>query len=346
MASPSVLLFSSMNRRLYIRLNAGGSWGLGHYFRCTLLADALARSGLPVTFLCNDSPFIRQRQCDGFDSITVDDEQQVLPPALAPTDRESILFDLPIQLSKPAVENAAKLFSAVLLFDQHGPQIEAASMVINSIAHPAWREETGISHCLTGTSLMILDPALLTGSERTSQTPGSALISMGGSDPHDITSRIARVLPAEFPQVQFTCLAGPAFESISRLRDAAANTSNLTILQGAEPAEIASLLASSGIGVFSFGITLHAAAHAGLPALVLSHNRDGALAADTFSAMSGYGLHLGEHSNVSDERLVSAFRDFMENRSLQLKHSKAGRAAVDGRGLLRTAVLIRGVCGL
>jgi spore coat polysaccharide biosynthesis predicted glycosyltransferase SpsG len=161
------------------------------------------------------------------------------------------------------------------------------------------------------------------------------LISMGGTDPNQLTLRIAKILISQdLPGQKYSFLAGPGLENLDELKHVTANTPACTILSNV--ANMAELLFSQDMVICSGGVTLHEAMATGSPAITISqvpHQDKNARDIENYGAI----LNLGPGENFDSAKLLTSLQ--IPETELQ-KMSLAGKDLIDGQGIHRVASAI------
>lgn len=201
-------------------------------------------------------------------------------------------------------------------------------MVYQSIRLPAQAR----ANVMAGVENVIIDPRYAACEP---DFKGLIVVSMGGSDPHDLTPRIVEAVKAV--QRKAKVIVGPAFSGVVDWSDDAveyvmAPDSLLPHLQGA------SLL------IGSLGMTAYEAAAAGVPALLYSLSDDHERTAIDLQER-GAIISMGKCEQFAPKKLIKAVRDvFLSAKSWGL-FSAAGRDLVDGHGVERVADRIMELIG-
>jgi spore coat polysaccharide biosynthesis predicted glycosyltransferase SpsG len=88
---------------------------------------------------------------------------------------------------------------------------------------------------------------------------------------------------------------------------------------------------------------VYAAAHIGLPTVLLAHNDAGAEAAAKFEKTTHCCEFLGRYDTVSAEDIHASVRRIANDENARKRMSDNGKSAVDGKGLDRISTLVRDV---
>jgi spore coat polysaccharide biosynthesis predicted glycosyltransferase SpsG len=207
-----------VGNQIVIRLDAGHRRGMGHLFRMMTLAQMFEKGGYRCVFLIRKNKatekILRSRQYPLFisyaaditeDHIVASYLQQHTPPLLW-------LFDL-LSTSETWVKTIRQNNVPVVCFDDLSGGPKAANLVINAIAG-CWGNSPRGDNIIGGPQYIILNPdigKLKNESPLLTAMPPKIGISMGGSDTHGATVKIAQALVgAEFGELYF--FIGPNFE--------------------------------------------------------------------------------------------------------------------------------------
>ena len=161
------------------------------------------------------------------------------------------------------------------------------------------------------------------------------LVSMGGTDPNQLTLRIAKILiDQHLPGQKYSLLAGPGLENLDELKQLTANYTACTILS--DVTNMAELLFSRDMVICSGGVTLHEAMATGTPAITISqvpHQNKNTQDIESHGAI----INLGLGENFDSGRLLTSLQ--IPETKLQ-KMSLAGKSLIDGQGIHRVASAI------
>ena len=166
------------------------------------------------------------------------------------------------------------------------------------------------------------------------------LVTMGGSDPDNVTQRVIEALIVA-PEFEVQIVAGGSNPHFAKVREVMSGTSqHLRLVHNA--GNMADLMAWADVAISAAGTAAWEMAFMGLPSLlvVLADNQ-----APIATALvdAGAALCLGPASSVSAEEFRNRLRGLGASHEDLQKMSMCGRALVDGRGAERvvTAMLER-----
>ena len=189
--------------------------------------------------------------------------------------------------------------------------------------------------------LMRREFAVWRGCKRKMRAPvKNVLVTMGGSDPDNVTQRVIEALIAA-PEFEVQIVAGGSNPHLAKLREATSETSqHLRLVHNA--GNMADLMAWADAAISAAGTAAWEMAFMGLPALLVElADNQAAIASALVDA--GAALCLGPASSVGREEISNRLRGLGALDEDLQKMSMCGRALVDGRGAERvvTAMLER-----
>ena len=164
------------------------------------------------------------------------------------------------------------------------------------------------------------------------------MITMGGSDPHNLTLMVLKAVDDLEDQFDTSVLLGPGFkhhQSIDKfIRNSRREYRLLSDVQ-----DVGSLFVQADLSAASFGVTAYELAAAGVPSVLIGISEDHVSSASTFEK-AGIGFNLGLYSNVTEEKIKEAIFSLLEDSQLRQVMSQRAGELVDGKGAERIAALI------
>jgi UDP-2,4-diacetamido-2,4,6-trideoxy-beta-L-altropyranose hydrolase len=320
------------------RTDGDASVGLGHVRRCLSLADALCALGLDSTFLLKGDGAVAQRiTAAGF-------RAQLLPGDDLQATLQSITEHRPcaVVLDSYAIDAAyiARVRSTgplVVAIDDLGTPDPPADIVVNAAVGAerlGYRSRTGTMHLL-GPSYALLQREFAGSACRPIRDQVQrVLITVGGSDPHDLSARLARWTSDLLDTVETDVVVGPLCAGANR-----ALAGNVTLHR--DPPDMRALMLRADLALCAGGQTALELAATGTPALAVrmamnqTANLEGLAAAGTLR-------WCGDIGDADLETGVKAqFAALASNTPARAAMSARGRRLVDGRGAERVADAIR-----
>lgn len=339
------------------RADASVAMGTGHVMRCLALAQAVQDCGGRVAFLMADStPAILTRLAtEQMDVLSVasppgtaDDASQTIDLARQ-RDAEWIVLD-GYQFSaeyQRALKSAA--FKTLVIDDYGHAQHYSADLVLNQNVgadEGLYRSRDALTRLLLGPRYCLLRREFSrwrAWKREVSPVGCRVLVTMGGSDPEDLTSRAISALGfLRNTALEAVVVIGgstPKAEPLERL----ASSVGEKIRVRRNVTNMAELMAWADVAVSSSGSTCWELCLLGLPALLVD-------AADNQTAVArelhrrGCAIHLGGARDLTAEQIARQLQALLGSEESRSEISRRCRALVDGEGALRViAAMSRGL---
>ncbi len=322
-----------------IRCNASTAWGMGHVLRQRHLAGVLREKGLGVRFFIpQHAPSITLLEKAGF-TVEIVDADCGLPES---GDRHFDLVILDMKDTNAAfIERLRTQADKVVTFEDLKGGRNRVDLLIdcNLDEKENERVEPGMK-TLFGLPYSVIAPAFAEFNQKEKTFPEriqKLLVSMGGTDPNRLTTRLAEILAQADANLAVTFLAGPGFEDREALEKTAASRESFAIVPGTN--EMAKLIFAHDAIFCAGGVTLHEALAVGTPAFVVSqvpHQEEKARGLEE----KGACVNLGLAHNFDPEKIPPLLNLKKEERETL---SQRGKQCIDGRGIHRVAEAIEGL---
>ena len=305
--------------------------GMGHLVRQTHIAKILRNRGAEITFFIPNYPpaQVWLDRCQ-FPRKTLNDPLALTEKETGPLD----LIILDIQDTPSAfIRKIRQNKKPVVSFEDLGEGRNHVDLLIdcnlgeeNSVGLPV--------QTLFGYPYSVLAQEFETLHSKKRELNGSiesVLITLGGTDPHSLTSLLADKLLQIQPNLSMTLLAGPGCKNIPALKDL--ETQNETVKLLESTSQMAQTLFDHSAVFCAGGVTLHEAMAVGTPAFVINQVSHQVEKADR-AEKQGAAMNLGMAESWNEGRLP----EILESRPETLeKMSLAGKKLIDGKGLKRVA---------
>lgn len=331
--------------RLVYRVDAGPRIGLGHLTRAIAITDALAGRGWSVTWASVGGEYIRAgAESVGAFVVTLrrgESEGAFLRRVAVAAD--CVVLDRKLPYSRRIVA-ALRAGGAVVVLDVECQGMFTATATVFPTAHmdpalaadPRW----GSGRLCHGAPWVVIHPQV--GAARTAPrlepSPAKVAVTTGGSDPADVASRALEWLERVPGDFAVDVLVGTANRRRAALAGRARRAPHATELV-VEPEEFPPRLAGATLAVATFGVTAYELAYLGVPAVLVSHDRENAAAAARF-ARWGTAENLGLATDVDAGSAAAVIAHLLSDRDMRAAMGAAGRGLVDGRGAERVAELV------
>jgi UDP-2,4-diacetamido-2,4,6-trideoxy-beta-L-altropyranose hydrolase len=340
-------------RTLLIRCDASIAMGTGHAMRCLALAQAWQDAGGKVTFAMADAtPSIETRvRMEGADVVrlpglpgTMEDSAQMCDLAHKVKAEWAVVDGYQFDSAYQSAVRDAGL--KLLLIDDHGAAPPySADLVLNQNVHAKedlYRERAPDTRLLLGPRYILLRREFAFWRKRTFEIAPRArriLVSMGGSDPENVTEQILKILLSE-SDLELTVVVGgssPHLANIERL----VGEANCPVRLLKDVSDMPALMVWADLVVAGAGTTSWELCMMGSPAAlcVLAPNQE-KIAGEL--ARLGAAVNLGRAGRISAHKMGKVLCDLLPTPARREKMSARGRELVDGRGAERVLAFLWG----
>jgi len=341
---------------LVIRADGHRAIGAGHVMRCLALAEAWRRGGGAVTFVVFvDSDQLAQRLRAGCDALV-----RLERPHPSPSDGTRLLEVTAAHPGAPVVVDGYGFDGAyhqmvraaghpVLLLDDHAhlPAYDVDWVLNpNAMASPAlYRQRGSQATLLLGPTYALLRAEFLVWRDwvRPPSATGARriLVSMGGSDPRNVTLRVLHGLAGALGSTrdaQVRILAGHSNPNGETLREFAASAPfGCELSMGSD--DMPGQMTWAELALGAAGVTTWEMAYMQLPSLLVTvADNQGTNAA--LVAARGAARDLGGLDTGLEARTTDAVRALVDDGGALAAMAAAGRALVDGEGAARVAKVL------
>jgi len=321
-------------RTVVIRADGGQAIGLGHVTRCLALAEELIDRGMTVTFLTRtpERPVLErmERARCGVERLDGSEEPSALGGRAA-----FVVVDL--YGVTPAYQEAIRSAGArLLVVDDVARSPVVADLLLNQNlgVEAATYSVAPHTRVLLGPRYALLRRAFR-GATASPAVPIRLLVTMGGSDPHNATTRVVEALEDVRGEFALDVVVGPSFVHDAALAAAAGRASHAVAIHR-DPPDLAALMGRATLAVSAAGSTCWELAHLGVPAvvLVLADNQAGVAAG---LAAAGLAVSVGPVTPFPAGPLAARVEALLADAEARRRMAAAGRTLVDGRGAARVA---------
>lgn len=341
-----------MPDRLLIRADGSVRTGTGHVMRCLALAQGWQRTGGQAIFgQAESTPTLEERlRGEGMKVVrlhvapgTGEDAAQTAEQARSNAATAIVADGYAFGTAWQKQIKAAG-FRLLLLDDYAHAEHYSADWVLNQNLNAdanLYARREPHTQLLLGTRYAQIRHEFLAWAKWQREFPPVArrvLVTLGGSDPDNVTSKIIDTL-ARLRDVETVVVAGGSNRHLAML-EAASGRGPSAMRLVVDALNMPELMAWADVAVAAAGTTPWELAFMGLPALtfVLAGNQR---ANGEQLQAAGLARNLGWHSDVSPERILQALAALQTDVPARREMSGRGRAAVDGAGAERVAAIVR-----
>ncbi len=194
-----------------------------------------------------------------------------------------------------------------------------------------YRKRGATARLLMGPSYVLLRREFREGAKKREirQTGNRILVTLGGSDPENLTPKIANAL-AHCSDLEVTAIAGPGYDKADELRKR--NASNLRIVFN--PPSIARFINGSDQAIIAAGGTLWELLSMGCAVLTYSRNIVQARVVQAL-AQRGAVIDMGDTCDFDSAKLAALVKELVDSHLERERMTTLGRMLVDGMGTTR-----------
>ncbi|PIN73337.1 UDP-2,4-diacetamido-2,4,6-trideoxy-beta-L-altropyranose hydrolase [Candidatus Woesearchaeota archaeon CG10_big_fil_rev_8_21_14_0_10_45_16] len=330
-------------KTIAIRTDGSQSYGMGHVQNALTLAAYLKRyDDFSIYFVMIFPEGMEKVRQHGYDTETLrNDDLKELLQVLKRRKTDLLITDL-LEIKEDYSEDLQKANIKSVCCDILGRSRLKADLLFNrTVIEKRWEnyDRNSKTKFFLGTRYVVLKPEyglICSQTRNISQTAKNVLITMGGGDEFNITTRVVRILKG-FPDLSLTVVLGSAFADEDTLREAVKGTS-IKIIK--DVPSLAKLFLENDIVIGAGGSTLYELACTGTPALIIPMNDHQVENAEAFAA-KGSVISTRIHSEATDKEIGESFIKIADNSVLRKMMSNKGKKITDGKGAERVAEIIQ-----
>ena len=326
---------------LLIRADANAKIGTGHVMRCLALAQAWQDASGEAVFAVSDLPTALGQRIvsEGFSVERVPSKAGTLHDAefaiaLAQRHEPSWMVVDGDHFNVAFLDRVRSAGCRTLLLDDFAARASfPADLVLNpnlGATEEAYRSRGTTAPLLVGPSYALLRREFTSWSQSRTfpQHGGRVLVTLGGSDPENLTPQIVRAL-SEMDGYEITAVVGPG--SIhAGLQDLVSPRVRVV----SNPPDMRRAMEQADLAVIAAGGTLWELLY--MECIILSYARN-AVQARVIEQLhrSGVIRNMGATADFKGPALVAAIKALAQSRAARNKMASLGRRIVDGKGATR-----------
>lgn len=324
---------------LLILTEAGANIGFGHYTRCTAIANRWAKkySESPVKMLLHEVGGTKLQVAHGQHF----DWRANLPKVLASTSSyDAVLVDSYLA-TESELARLREAFKLCAVIDDYQRMAYPVHLVINPNVHGNKLDTTAqTGQWIGGPKYIILREAFrkrVKNKVRTGELKRVA-VTVGGSDYRSLLRPLTKWMAQAGLEVKALC--GNA-ERAAAVQAAFGKNSGVEALGLLDAKAMYNAFDWADVVITAAGQTTHELASMGKPSIAFSidHDQDNNL---NFYHNAGFLLDALHWDDADFQQKILAQLQTLRDESVQKKVGKAGKAAVDGKGVKRIVKLIKG----
>ena len=163
---------------------------------------------------------------------------------------------------------------------------------------------------------------------------GKILVTMGGSDFHNVTMRVIDALESVVPKNIEICIVTGSLNPYTNQIKERANSSALNYKVIVDPKDITGLMISADMAISAAGSTCWELSYLGIPfaTVILAENQE--KIASELEAQ-GVSMNLGWHNSLTENSLVDCLSRLVNEPNMRMNMGRKGKLIVDGNGARR-----------
>ena len=341
---------------MLIRADASVAIGTGHVMRCLALAQAWQDGGGDATLVAAELPdsLVGRFAANKISVLPIDttpgssDDARRLVTHASQLKPNWIVIDGD-RFGSDFLQSIHTSGSPVLLIDDFADRPAfPADIIVNpnfGADSAKYRSRGFAAPVLTGPRYALLRREFEQPFRRQVRERGNGiLVTLGGSDPEDLTLQIARALASssdlQSDDLQITVVAGGAYSNKTQLIDEVGTCTRLVF----DTQNMLELMREADVAITIAGGTLWELLCLGCAVLSYARTARGAYLV-TCLAKQSMIVDMGEISHFDPTKIVPAVREIAESISIRQGMASQGQALVDGLGARRVVEMLQQLGG-
>ncbi len=325
------------------RCDATTEIALGHLKRCLSLAEAFQEKGRVSAFLCYDDPAAREILSDLThqtiwlpDPVNQGNDAEATKSALTDLGIDTVIIDS-YDIDAEYFDLLRQAGLRIIYFEDEAKTNWNVDVVINGVLGAE-----GLNYAaplaLLGPDYLVLGRDYWNGKSSCWQKAGplEIIITMGGIDHYDLTSRAISLFDGMKGPFKIHAVIGPYYENLSEIETAIKKCHHETILHH-QPTSLGPLIHQSHAAVSAGGFTLYELAAMGVPTVGIWLWETQRRNTEQLGKVGAILPLAYEESGGFDGKLASAVDVLVHDTDKRDAMRLAALTAVDGQGALRVA---------
>lgn len=334
--------------KIAIRADGEREIGLGHIQRCLALSSQLQREGVEVLFITRRNDIVKEQvEQEGFgvaelkDNLNLEEDSEHTIEIIK-TNKVDVLVTDSYEFDEKYLTEVKKKVRLLVSIDDLAEIVFPSDIVMNQNIYAKdlkYRSSTGKTKFILGPQYALLRKEFSNlGKRKISEKVQNILITLGGSDPFNLTPKILNVLDKIEGDFSITVVIGHFFNNIPEIEDMIKNI-NKKVKIVYNLTRMASLMLSSDLAITGGGTTLYELAATGTPGLAFC------LADNQIKNIKGMAeactiIEMGWGNKLEEGKFYKEINKLIDNYLLRKKMSKLGQELVDRKGSWRVCKVI------
>ena len=330
--------------KILFRVDSYPEIAVGHIARCIKLGCALEKLGNQIIFISyNDFEAEKRLKTSGFEYYLTDHkintlsllDEEISYISEHKTDIDILIVDS-YNVDSVFFTRLKKIFSFIIYLDDLGFDFNVDMVVNPSCQFESKDYIAPISLC--GNEYIILDNEYSMGRTKFN-IDQEILITFGGIDHFDLTSRLLPLIESISDKVKVNILIGPYYDNIKQI-ELAASLSKLKIKFYKDLTNISSVILKSDLAIVGGGVSVYELAAMSTPSIGIAlwdNQKSNIECLATKEAI--IPIYYSEEKELN-QLLLSSLKKLILDKGLQAKLSSNSRSIVDGKGVSRISKII------
>jgi len=324
------------------------SKGFGNLSRCITVAEELRKRGHKPYFIINSNKSSISRIQKKFEfktipkSVNYEKDPKLIKEIMQAIKSRIVIIDMR-EFSEKISKKLMSTEIFTILFDDAWCKKAYADVIINGTGIKQYHRYSKInkkSKIFSGLNYWIANKEFRKHKKRYTEIKNKKqykiLISMGGSDPNELSRFIFRSI-IDLENINIKVIIGPFTKKKYKLIKEIQNEQKASIVLS--PIKIWKEFQKADVVISNGGSTLHELAIQGIPALtiaVFEHQNP----YTKFFASKCFCINLGWWEKITPKKIQSSLLKLLEEKNHRQRMSKAGQKLLDGYGLTRVTDII------
>ena len=311
---------------ILIRCDASNQIGMGHLSRCITLANRLGKDpSVQIIFAVKKSDVAERLLKDKFKLLVFDTSKKYnyenwFTDILIEQKISRLILDIRNDISGSFLKKIKPLTKIITIDDPEDKRLLSDLAFYPPVYQVKKMNWSNFKGCLkVGWEYVIIRDDFLKTNNKPHNKKLKIIVSMGGSDPLNLSLRILETLNKINYNFDISLIIGPANKNESMLNKYVLDNKLLNVSLIVNPENFDKLISESDFGIISFGQTAYEFAALNTPSIYLCLSEDHNLSSEIF-VESNYGISAGVVEKLDFTKLKSNIEKMIKNH-LQFKQN-------------------------
>lgn len=307
-------------KKILIRVEANKDVGLGHIYRCLLLANYLIDHDIKFIISKNSEIGIQKLQDSNFPFQTFANENEVFE--IIDEFKCSLLINDILDTKFTYIKKCKEKNIKIINFEDLGSGATLANAVINDLYA---KKHDKPNHYWGSSYYSIRNDFLLADKYSFKSKIKNVLILFGGTDPSNLTEKLLKIVNKTiYSSINFTCIVGLGYSNYNKIKEEFKNHTNINIVRDVK--DMARFMSNADLAFSSQGRTMYELAFIGVPTILLAQNKRELQ--HEFGYLNNGFINLGLGSKVKSSTIEQTFNWLSKSPDIRkqlIKHMKINK---------------------